>query len=181
MINVRMKTFGVTSARSPNPILKTIGFGDCVAVALYDPKTKVAGLVHISFPLIQPEWIGPNQDIINTLMVMEKHGVSSDAMERIEAHMAGGLSGDEFPTIVRERLEALRIKKIKTDVRIDELEISNMAIDARNGQVFRLTDILPESMGLLDAMIAMSSIGWGDRDEIVIEGAELTRDSRTLK
>lgn len=172
MIDVKMNTFGVTSARRPNPILKTIGFGDCVAVALYEPKTKVAGLVHIAAPQIRPRWKGPSQDIANTLMIMQKNGVPTGARGRIEAHMVGGWPEDDLHTIVRERLDQLGIKKVKTDVRSDELVIDTMAIDARGGQVFRVTDILQKSMDLLDEITAMTSTPLG---------AEPTSDPRTLK
>lgn len=50
---VEMADFGVASG---DAVLVTAGLGSCVAVALHDPTTRVAGLAHILLPSIG---IGP--------------------------------------------------------------------------------------------------------------------------
>lgn len=49
MIVIGMADYAVT--RSPER-LTTLGLGSCVGVALYDPVTKIGGLVHIMLPTI---------------------------------------------------------------------------------------------------------------------------------
>ena len=47
MIKVGMADLNVCS---PPDSLTTLGLGSCVGVALYDKKTKIAGLVHVMLP-----------------------------------------------------------------------------------------------------------------------------------
>ncbi|HML25802.1 MAG TPA: chemotaxis protein CheD, partial [Methanomethylovorans sp.] len=50
MIVVGMADYAVT--RSPEK-LTTLGLGSCVGIALYDPVTKIGGLLHIMLPTIE--------------------------------------------------------------------------------------------------------------------------------
>jgi len=36
--------------RNPNAVLVTFGLGSCVAVCIYDPEAKVAGMMHVVLP-----------------------------------------------------------------------------------------------------------------------------------
>ncbi|WP_333788034.1 chemotaxis protein CheD [Methanomethylovorans sp.] len=50
MIVIGMADYAVT--RSPEK-LTTLGLGSCVGIALYDPVTKIGGLLHIMLPTIE--------------------------------------------------------------------------------------------------------------------------------
>lgn len=108
-VDVKMNTFGITKADRENPVLKTIGVGPCVAVTMYDPETKVAGMVHMTAPAFAPKWEGPNQDIVNTLNAMQRNGTSERSRGNIQAHVIGGWENDELPELVIERLEQLGV------------------------------------------------------------------------
>lgn len=179
MINVSMNTFGVTSADHTNTILKTIGLGSCVAVVLYDPATKVAGIVHIveadrSKPGTS-EWISVGNDIKNMLAVMGKYGVTQQARRNLQAHIIGGLLDNDLPQLARERLKVLGIHTILADERTEEegsLRISHdIAIDARTGDVFNIKKIKSGDIDKFHALAGLTR---------TVGGALLTRDQRSL-
>jgi|SRR3972149_4075086 len=174
LIDVRMNTYGVTKADHTNPIIKTIGLGPCVAVALYEPNKKIAGLVHMTAPSVGPRWKGPHQDILNTLTSMQRNGIGFDSgsRDKMQAHIIGGWSHDDLATIARERLKQLGIENVLTDVRTEDVISHCVALDSRSGEIFRLVDILPKGMDRIDEMIAMIKTD---------QGAQVTSDSRTLK
>ena len=177
MVRATMNTYGVTSANHTYPILKTVGLSFCVGVALYDPDSKVAGLIHI----IEPDrsrgysaMVSIKNDIKNMLTTMEKHGVTIEARKKIQAHIIGGLRGDDTPKQVRERLHILGINNILTDERVDDVSLQvsqNIAVDARTGEVFNLVNIKPGKIDKLDEMRGLSR---------TMLGAYLTRDRKTL-
>src|SRR3989344_4792542 len=93
MVRATMNTYGVTSANHTYPILKTVGLSFCVGVALYDPDSKVAGLIHIIEPDRSRDYsamVSIKNDIKNMLTTMEKHGVTIEARKKIQAHIIAG-------------------------------------------------------------------------------------------
>lgn len=175
MIDVKMNSYGVTSATRANPVLKTIGIGPCIAVILHEPDSKVTGLLHMSFPQGRSIVVSAQKDIVNMLVAMQRNGVDVKARGKMLAHIIGGRSDyflDEvLVTIVRERLKQLGISNILTDLR-SGIEGHCIAIDARNGEVFKLINILPKKMDISDEIRAMN---------INSEGVQSTSDDRTLK
>ncbi|MFW5962025.1 MAG: chemotaxis protein CheD [bacterium] len=74
----------------PPDTIMTIGLGSCVGIALYDPLTKIGGLVHIMLPINKKQ--GKEAKYADTgipLLIneMKKQGAHS---ERIVAKIAGG-------------------------------------------------------------------------------------------
>ena len=49
MSDVRVKVAD-HAVRNGNTMLSTIGLGSCVAIALYDPATRIGGLAHVLLP-----------------------------------------------------------------------------------------------------------------------------------
>lgn len=49
MTDVRVKVADY-AVRNGDAVLSTIGLGSCVAIALYDPTTRIGGLAHILLP-----------------------------------------------------------------------------------------------------------------------------------
>lgn len=90
MIKVGMADLQVCKAPDA---LTTLGLGSCIGACLYDPATKVAGMVHYMLP--DSTRIKNNQNtakfadtgIIETLKLMEKMGAKKS---RITAKIAGG-------------------------------------------------------------------------------------------
>ncbi|MCL2577418.1 MAG: chemotaxis protein CheD [Defluviitaleaceae bacterium] len=80
------------AAKSPD-VLKTLGLGSCIGIALYDPVTKVAGLAHIMLP--DSKAITNNQNdakfadtgVIKLIAEMERMGARKINMR---AKIAGG-------------------------------------------------------------------------------------------
>ncbi len=172
LIDVRMNTWGVTRADHTNPILKTIGLGPCVAVALYEPDLKIAGLVHMTAPAMTPRWEAPHQDILNMLTAMQRNGVSCDARKNIKAHLVGGWAHDDLAALAKERLHQLGIDQILTDMRTEGVDHHCIALDSRSGDLFKLIKIMQDGMDTLDVMRAMIKV----RD-----GASVTSDHRSLR
>lgn len=172
MVNVEMNTWGISSANQENPVVKTIGLGPCVAVVLYEPESKVGGMVHMTAPGLAPRWKGPHQDILNMLTVMQRNGVEVSARDTMQAHIVGGWEHDDLASLAKGRLEQLGIKSIVSDVRTEGVTSHCIALDTKDGSVYSLTEILPGSMSELDAMRAMIKTN---------DGAGMTSDTRSMK
>ena len=50
MTTLRVKVADFAVARNGDTVIATVGLGSCVAIALYDPATKVGGLAHVLLP-----------------------------------------------------------------------------------------------------------------------------------
>lgn len=98
--------------------LTTLGLGSCVGVALYDPVTKVSGLLHLMLP--DSTQIKNNQNkakfadtgIVQLYEEMKKKGASSS---RIVAKIAGGAQmfaygagNDDIISVGRKNVEATK-------------------------------------------------------------------------
>ncbi|CAB3392470.1 MULTISPECIES: chemotaxis protein CheD [Kyrpidia] len=72
--------------------LRSVGLGSCVGVALWDPQTKVAGLVHIMLPSAEGFTDATRAKFADTgvdwlVEMMQQNGAR---VERLRAKMAGG-------------------------------------------------------------------------------------------
>ncbi len=76
-------------------VIATIGLGSCVAIALFDPETRVGGLAHILLPSV-----GMSQDRDNRAkfagtavpLLIEQMRAIGGRVERMRAKIAGGAS-----------------------------------------------------------------------------------------
>ena len=50
MTTVRVKVADFAVGRNGDTVITTLGLGSCVAIALYDPATRVGGLAHVLLP-----------------------------------------------------------------------------------------------------------------------------------
>lgn len=146
MITVEMNRFGVTSADTENPILKTVGLGPCVGVVIYHPNKKLAGLVHLNAPIKDDDWEKTNSSIVNTLNVMIKHGVPGKINEResLQIHIAGGWEMTNFYRLVKERLRQLGLGNIVTEVPSKPSFDQNIAFNSRSGEMYDLINVIPK-------------------------------------
>jgi chemotaxis receptor (MCP) glutamine deamidase CheD len=166
MIYVKMDTFGVTSATNEHPFLKTVGVAFCVGVALWDPNSKVAGMLHITPSSIDRSGTQkPNQDIANVLEAMQRHGLDPKNVSQLQAHVLS-FQGTNNGDIVVKKLSELGINNT-TNYRSENSV--NFAIDARNGEIFHLTNLKPLPSQARYGEIRPSG------------GAQLTSDSRSLR
>jgi len=96
MIRVGMADLKV--ARHPS-ILTTLGLGSCVGITLYDPKTKIVGMVHIMLPWSQIATVNTNRakfadtGIADLLAEMISLGANR---KEIVAKIAGGAQMFKF-------------------------------------------------------------------------------------
>jgi chemotaxis protein CheD len=82
----------VTHADDPEPLVAH-GLGSCIAVCLFDPRSKVAGLAHVVLPGSDPA-NAPNGKFAGSalpalLKAMGKRGATTDP-RRLQARLAGG-------------------------------------------------------------------------------------------
>lgn len=111
--------------------LTTLGLGSCVGVALYDPVTKISGLLHCMLP--DSKQIRNNSNVAKfadtgideLIKQMESIGA---VRSRLVAKMAGGAQmfavvsandslrvGERNAVAVREKLKAYRIRLLSED------------------------------------------------------------------
>jgi chemotaxis protein CheD len=128
MIKVGMADLKV--CKSPD-VLTTLGLGSCVGVALYDPVTKVSGLLHCMLP--DSTQIRNNSNLAKfadtgideLIRQMEQMGA---VRTRLVAKIAGGAQmfamaaandslrvGERNAAAAREKLKTYRIKLISED------------------------------------------------------------------
>jgi chemotaxis protein CheD len=150
IIKVRMADFKVSQE---NVILKTMGLGSCVGIALYDPTTKIGGLAHIMLPdsnryhnSIEKTNLAKFADssIEKMLEKMKELGAN---LSRILAKIAGGAHmlrnettffriGDENVGAVRKKLKEKHIQIVSEDTGADygrtvELDLNTGAYSIR--------------------------------------------------
>lgn len=167
MISVSMGEFGITSVNHTNPVLKTVGVGPCVAVALYAPDSKVAGLIHL--PPGRREF--RDKDLRSFLDAMRRNGVKKEELNKIVAYIVGGYEEDELPGIVTNTLHDLGIDTIQINVRTFAKGYS-ISIDGHTGKVSNLRNIEKNIAGVIHSLTTLT---------LPDRSARLTGDERSLK
>ena len=115
---------------SPDSII-TLGLGSCVGLVLYDPTTKICGMVHVMLPDSKTIGVGTNlakfadTGVEELLKMVVKKGAKK---EKLVAKMAGGAQmfsvnkdspmlrvGERNVAAVKEELKKLGIRLIAED------------------------------------------------------------------
>ncbi len=115
---------------SPDSII-TLGLGSCVGLVLYDPTTKICGMVHVMLPDSKSIGVGNNlakfadTGVEELLKMVVKKGAKK---EKLVAKMAGGAQmfsvnkdspmlrvGERNVAAVKEELKKLGIRLIAED------------------------------------------------------------------
>lgn len=116
--------FGYTDAKNDKPVLWTVGVGPCVALAIYNNKTKTAALAHI--------------DDLTTLdsidKIFDELSKNNDAI--LEVHIASRDISSGL--IIHDLLKLIENKKniriVSTDL-MEDGDAKSLVIDARTGEV----------------------------------------------
>ena len=160
MINVDMNSYGVTSASSENPMLKTLGLGHWVGVVLYEPTKKLAGLFHLTTPLDVsargiPLWQMIQEDIVGLLTAMQRNGLTVDDKKTIIASLISWRGSEDLTRlmpIVVDRLKQLGVSRIALGEE-GRNSIKHIAIDARDGKIYNLKKLLPRKRDDFDKLV----------------------------
>ncbi len=142
-------------AHAPN-VLRTLGLGSCIGIALYDPDVKVAGLSHIMLPSSEGHHDENPAKYANTgvphlLEMMEREGAKRS---RIKAKIAGGAQmfhSASLPEIARvgpRNVEAVRAILQSVSIEIIAQEVG--------GSIGRTVELDAET-GLYHIKTAMAS------------------------
>ncbi|MFC1492353.1 chemotaxis protein CheD [candidate division KSB1 bacterium] len=94
--NIMVGIGGIAVSNSPGKTIKTMALGSCVGVVVYEPRLKVAGLLHVALPdsNIMPEKANKlpgyfaDTGIQALLMELKKFGINPQRSIRIK--IAGG-------------------------------------------------------------------------------------------
>lgn len=144
MIIVGMADYAVT--RSPEK-LTTLGLGSCVGIALYDPVTKVGGLIHIMLPTIENARFTDNcakfadSGIPHLIEEMIRIGA---VRRRLIAKIAGGAKMFSFNSDASMNIGERNIKATK--VVLSELKVPIIAEDV--GKNYGRTVLLDTDTGV---------------------------------
>ncbi|WP_340097862.1 chemotaxis protein CheD [Salinibaculum salinum] len=139
-------------------VLTTSGLGSCIGLALYDPETGTAGLVHVMLPSADDMEDGNDAKFADTGtdLLVEKMEAAGANITRLEAKIAGGSDmldfsesgsgiGDRNIAQVRETLDDYGIPIVGEDVGGDhgrslrlEAETGDLVVKSANSENTRL-------------------------------------------
>ncbi len=123
-------------------VLKTIGLGSCIGIALYDPLVKVGGLAHVMLPRssngTKRSAKYADHAVEMMLEAMERVGVDRD---RVVAKMAGGAQIFKHMTMDILKIGDRNVEAIKSV--LDDFGVRLVAQDVGGNQgrtVYFFTD-----------------------------------------
>jgi chemotaxis protein CheD len=144
MIVIGMADYAVT--RSPEK-LTTLGLGSCVGIALYDPVTKIGGMIHIMLPTIENARFTDNRakfaDSGIHFLVEEMIRVGA-SRRRMVAKIAGGAKMFSFNSDVNLNIGERNIQATK--VVLAEMKVPIIAEDV--GKNYGRTVVLDTDTGV---------------------------------
>lgn len=144
MIVIGMADFAVT--RSPEK-LTTLGLGSCVGIALYDPVTKIGGLVHIMLPTIENARFTDNRAKFadsGIPFVVEEMIHAGASRRRMVAKIAGGAKMFSFNSDVNLNIGERNI--LATKAVLAEMKVPIIAEDV--GKNYGRTVVLDTDTGI---------------------------------
>ncbi len=110
-------------------ILKTIGLGSCVALALYDPSQRIGGLAHVMLPKSNNGTVRSAKYADQAVeMMLERMEMLGSDRSRVIAKIAGGAQvfkhmtmdvlkiGDRNVEAIRQTLRDFGIRLVSEDV-----------------------------------------------------------------
>jgi chemotaxis protein CheD len=105
-----------------NALIKTIGLGSCVGVALFDAKRRIGGLAHVMLPGGSDNGKAKYADVAIKKMLdeMEKIGANKS---RIVAKLAGGAQIFKHMTLDVLRIGERNIISVEENLRREGIEI----------------------------------------------------------
>lgn len=128
------KEYAITDAKSNKPIIGTFGVATCIALTVYDPKTKTAAIVHID----------AGTEINSLGGIFWEIDKDYRKNSHLEVRLIGG---NHSRTLVISLLKFLK----KIDIGISSADVlhkpypSEVAIDSRTGQI--IPNIFPIDRG----------------------------------
>lgn len=156
MVNVGMADLNTT--KYPG-VLTTLGLGSCVGIALYDPKTKIAGLAHVMLP--DSTQIRNNSNIAKfadtaTIKLVKDMMALGAKRENMKAKLAGGAQMFAFDSTN----ESMRIGDRNIEASIKILGKLGIPIIGRDvGKTYgRTIELYSE-----DGRLVIKTIGQGNR------------------
>lgn len=123
---------GEVKVAGPPTLLKAVGIGSCVAVALYDTNLKMGSLVHVVLPCIEESHDQSNPGRFANVaigMMVEKMRVAGSLIHNMKAKIFGG--GNMFPETISPDSDMDIGKKNLLAVR-EELRRFNIGIAAED-------------------------------------------------
>lgn len=126
---IMMEEYGITNAKSKQPILGSDRAYTCAILALHDRKNKLAVLAHIP----------PDADIECINLLFENRLKELSMRDTVAYYFGGSIKykiESPHPKVVK-LLEAKRISEIKIDLwRATNSNRASFAIDARTGNIY---------------------------------------------
>ena len=132
---VKMAEFAIST--SPD-VLITIGLGSCVGIAIYDPRKKIGGLVHIMLPENKKGLKPAKYADTGIPHIIEKMEELGARKSRMIAKIAGGaqmfsMSGKDSGLKVGAR----NIKKVKEVLKEENIEIIGEDVGKNYGRTMK--------------------------------------------
>ncbi|MFW5998152.1 MAG: chemotaxis protein CheD [Bacillota bacterium] len=120
-ITVRMAEYNITE--SPN-ILKTVGLGSCIGIALYDKISKIGGLIHIMLPSGKKNINPAKYADTGIPLLIEKMQISGASKWNLEAKLAGGAQMFNIGNNSNMKIGKRNIKAVKKILKEKNIKIT---------------------------------------------------------
>lgn len=157
---VGMGEYGVVAGDSENHIINTAGVGPCIGIVLYDPETKIAGLMHMLGGLTDIPWDKERKFVADNVrelhLAMMRCGVEEKSRENMQVHIIGGGANDPTIAVAKQWIANLGFGNVLTDIRFDEKNAYKFAFDAKDGTLHTLKNVMQRDLGMLEGMEAMT-------------------------
>lgn len=125
---IYIRGYGITNSTDQKPVIGTNGMVPCIAIAVYNPTTKVGGMSHFD----------TNTDPTSLAKLINDVGGDKD---KIDVHIAGGMLGNPHSHRLAEDLMAVIEANPNASVKSADLMspsggMKSLAIDTRTGAVY---------------------------------------------
>ena len=126
--SIYIRGYGITNSTDQKPVIGTNGMVPCIAVAVYNPKTKVGAISHFD----------TNTDVTSLAKLMDDVGGDKD---KVEVHLAGGQLGNPHSHRLAEGLMDVIDANPNATVKSSDLMspsggMKSLALDTRTGETY---------------------------------------------
>ncbi|GIV16322.1 MAG: putative chemoreceptor glutamine deamidase CheD [Armatimonadota bacterium] len=149
--------------RGVGNVLTALGLGSCIGVCLYDPLTRVAGMVHVVLPKSQADKTGelPGKFADTAIPAIVQRMVEQGAnVSRLKAAIAGGAQLFQFGVSNSLDVGARNAEAVVAALREAGISLQAKDVGGNAGRTLRLVSD--------NGLVVVRAIGGAERELVVL-------------